>query len=148
MGVVFAACFGLHPGARQCLAGAVSGERRGGEDPPGVPGAGEQHPQVVRIGEVVRADRRPVERVGRLGHDRAAALRPGDADDQCHAGFALEPADRVGVVAPGGKQQLQVGARQPLAAAAEDGGTGDAEGKRALADGDEFHRLRHQPAAA
>ena len=55
----------------------------------------------------------------RLGHDRAAALGPGDADRDGHAGLALQLAELVLVVAGRREQQLDVGAGQPLAAAGE-----------------------------
>ena len=120
---------GLDVAARHCLGRAVLRQRRGSEDPPGMPGAGEQHTQIPRVGQVVRADRRPVERIARPRHDRAAAVRPGDAHHERHARLALEPADPVRVVAPRCEQQLQIRALQPLAAAAEHHRGGDAEGQ-------------------
>ena len=71
-----------------------------------------------------------------------------EADRDRHARLALEPAETARIVAARGEQQLQVGARQPLAAAAEHHRGGDAKGQRAAAGRGIAADLAHQPRAA
>ena len=105
-------------GTGRDLLDAVPRQRRSGKDAARQRDAGERDAQVVGHRQVVGLQRRALERIGRLGHDRAAALGPRDADRDGHAGLALQLAELVLVVARRREQQLDVGARQPLAAAA------------------------------
>ena len=98
--------------------------------------------------QVVRPDLGAGHRVGRARHDRAAAVGADRAGDDRHARRALEPADRTLVVAARREQELQVGAFEPFAAAAEHHGAGDAEGQRAAARDGIAADLADQPGAA
>ena len=71
-----------------------------------------------------------------------------EAGDDRHAGLALQLADCTLVVAPRREQQLQIGAREPLAAAAEHHRGGDPEGQRAAAGSGVSPDLAHQTRAA
>ena len=137
----------IRPGRRSppTLCRAMAGR---GEDAPRQRDARERDPQVVGRREVVGLERRAHERVGRLRHDRAAALGPGDADRDGHAGLALQRAELVLVVARRREQQLDVGARQALAAAGERLRARHAEGQRAAPRRQPARDLARQPQPA